>query len=290
MFCKNSPHWGYINGDFGVIEEFNGEFFTIRMDKNGTRVLCPNPYDRYKKNQITDYRYVMEYDSQKHELVRKKPFVQLTRQFPIKLAYAFTIHKAQGQTYEKVILDLNSHIFAPGQLYVALSRARSLDGLYLTKPIAYSDIISDNSVFEFLSKIKEFNGMISTEESASTDAGMPASESDEVVDLFVDAIKKNECGDSARECLLCALKSYQVLFAQKEYDKAGLELRKVWDIIVRTYQVNEAGSIGPLNEKSMTHDSCRQNLGCLQEFYFKALTFPRRQYHPDIHIIATKLI
>ena len=120
---------GYINGDFGTILDFNGDYFTILLDKNKMSIMCPNPNDRYKASQKTEYRYEMIYDEQKHKLVRKTPFVQRTNQFPIKLAYAFTIHKAQGQTYNQVIIDLKSHIFAPGQLYVALSRARSLQDL-----------------------------------------------------------------------------------------------------------------------------------------------------------------
>ena len=157
VLCKSSKHFGYINGDFGIIENFNGSFFTIRLIKNNSVIYCPNPNDRYRFNQLNEYRYEMEYDAQKHKLIRKSPFIQKTKQFPIKLAYAFTIHKAQGQTYDKVILDLNSHIFAPGQLYVALSRAKSLQGLFLTKPVTYSDIISDDSIFVFLEQLRQYN-------------------------------------------------------------------------------------------------------------------------------------
>lgn len=110
---------GYINGDFGTIADFNGEFFTIRLDKNGATVMCPNPNDRYKANQMNEYRYEMVYDEQKHKLVRKTPFIQRTTQFPIKLAYAFTIHKAQGQTYDKVIIDLKV-IYLPQDSYMWL--------------------------------------------------------------------------------------------------------------------------------------------------------------------------
>lgn len=110
VLTKSSKRMGYINGDFGTILDFNGDYFTILLDKNKMSIMCPNPNDRYKASQKTEYRYEMIYDEQKHKLVRKTPFVQRTNQFPIKLAYAFTIHKAQGQTYNQVIIDLKVHI------------------------------------------------------------------------------------------------------------------------------------------------------------------------------------
>lgn len=87
VLCKSSKFWGYLNGDFGVIEDFNGEYFTIRLERSGLTIKCPNPQDKYKTNQMTDYRYEMVYDHNRHSLVRKKPFIQRTKQFPLKLAY-----------------------------------------------------------------------------------------------------------------------------------------------------------------------------------------------------------
>ena len=67
-------------------------------------------------------------------------------QFPLRLAWAVTIHKSQGKTYERAIVDLGQRSFAPGQTYVALSRLTALDGLYLTRPLRPSDIIVDDNV------------------------------------------------------------------------------------------------------------------------------------------------
>jgi ATP-dependent DNA helicase PIF1 len=75
------------------------------------------------------------------------------KQFPIKLAWAITIHKSQGLTFDKMILEMGGGTFAHGQLYVALSRCRSFEGLILREPIRYKDIIIDDRVIRFA---KEF--------------------------------------------------------------------------------------------------------------------------------------
>lgn len=74
-------------------------------------------------------------------------------QYPFKLAWAVTIHKAQGKTFNKVYVDLATGTFAHGQLYVALSRCRTLEGLYLKDPIMQKDIILDNRVVEFMKRL-----------------------------------------------------------------------------------------------------------------------------------------
>lgn len=71
-------------------------------------------------------------------------------QFPVKLAWAITIHKSQGRTYDNVIIDLGNGSFAHGQTYVAMSRCRSLEGVSLKRPIQKRDIIVDKRVVEFM--------------------------------------------------------------------------------------------------------------------------------------------
>lgn len=286
MLCKNSKRFGYINGDFGIIEGFNGNNFTIKLD-NGSRIQCPNPNDAYKSSQMNEYRYEMVYDQAKHELVRKTPYIQKTKQFPVKLAYAFTIHKAQGQTYDNVILDLNSHIFAPGQLYVALSRARSLQGLYLTKPVTYSDIISDDSIFVFLDNLREYNHQ------KNPSAVMPQkrNHTTPISYNFSYFVERKETDSSSKDYMLYALKSFDTLYDYGEYEKAYWELQKVVDLIISTYQVDDySDMIAIVKQKNYTKDGCKFAMNAIYEIYTDVVNRPKRQYQTDNRTNSVKLV
>ena len=285
MFTKNSRNYGYLNGDFGTVVDFNGTYFTIQSERTSERVLCPNPNDRYKSNQLNEYRYEMEYDNKKHRLVRKKPHIQRTTQFPLKLAYAFTIHKSQGQTYEKVILDLNSHIFAPGQLYVALSRVKSLNGLFLTKAITYSDIITDTSIFDFLNKIR-----LNNYGKEPTTVDVP--DSSEIQSLecerFAECINENETNASTKEYLLYILGVFKVLVNCMQFRQAVVELNKMIEQFAATYQM-DSNHLIELGEEFVSEADCKNAMEITFGLYKEALKHPQKQYMADNRVITFKL-
>ena len=291
VLTKSSKRMGYINGDFGTILDFNGDYFTILLDKNKMSIMCPNPNDRYKASQKTEYRYEMIYDEQKHKLVRKTPFVQRTNQFPIKLAYAFTIHKAQGQTYNQVIIDLKSHIFAPGQLYVALSRARSLQDLYLTKPITYSDIISDDEIFAFLNKLR-VNQQVTTEnkQEAVSVRNETIKVANPICDNFICFIRQREVCMSSAELMIHSLNAFKLLVHSGEYEKAFWELQKVMELIMSTYQTDDySRMIDDFLVGNYTEKRCLNALNVIFEIYTDVIRHPLKQCQLDNRTLTVKL-
>jgi ATP-dependent DNA helicase PIF1 len=142
MFLRNDtamsgepPRW--VNGTIGTVTRILGG--AVRVDIDGEEVdVEPAVWERF--------RYA--YDQNTKKLSRD--VVAEFTQFPLRLAWAVTIHKSQGTTYERAIIDLGSGAFAPGQTYVALSRLTSLEGLYLSRALRPRDIRVDEDVRRFM--------------------------------------------------------------------------------------------------------------------------------------------
>ncbi len=134
----------WVNGTLGVITKLNKD--TIRVNIDGVE-------HSISKEVWNSVRYY--YDPEKRKL--EKEVVSSFTQFPLRLAWAITIHKSQGQTYQSVAIDLSDGAFAHGQTYVALSRCQSLQGLYLKSPIKNDNIIVDQDIIEFMKQVEIVN-------------------------------------------------------------------------------------------------------------------------------------
>ena len=139
MMLKNDPDDRWVNGSLGTIESLSEKNIEVNI---GGSVYPVAPVSWNKIN----YFYNRETKKVEEQIVGN--FVQ----YPIRLAWAITIHKSQGQTFDRVIIDLDSGAFTSGQVYVALSRCRSLPGIYLTRPIRKEDIKVDVNVSKFMEK------------------------------------------------------------------------------------------------------------------------------------------
>ena len=184
-----------------------------------------------------------------------------------------------------MILDLNSHIFAPGQLYVALSRVKSLDGLFLTKAITYSDIITDTSIFDFLNRIRLYNN---SKEPTIVNVLKPTEIMDAECERFADCINKNESNASTKEYLLYILGIFKVLKSCIQYKQAIAELNKMIEQFNATYQIDIQNSIG-LAKCSCSEDDCKRALGIVYRLYREALKHPQKQFMADNKVITFKL-
>ena len=138
MFVKNDPDKRFINGTLGEVEEVSDDSIRVRLSgKDNIVKVEPTAWE--------NIRYHM--DKETHQIESTK--IGSFKQYPIKPAWAITIHKSQGLTFDKAVIDAHA-AFSPGQAYVALSRCRSLDGMVLSEKLNQRAIITDSIVDEYM--------------------------------------------------------------------------------------------------------------------------------------------
>lgn len=139
MFLKNDSQGSrYYNGKLGEVTFVDGSKICVRGLEDNTEV-------EVEPEVWTNAHYVIDKESKEIREEIEGEF----RQYPLRLAWAITVHKSQGLTFERAVLDVNA-AFAAGQVYVALSRLRSLEGLVLTAPLSASAVLTDTAVSNYM--------------------------------------------------------------------------------------------------------------------------------------------
>ena len=170
MFLNNNPNGLWVNGSVGIIEDIDNSEIYVRTDND--LVVSVN------KHKWSLYRYI--YDSENRTLIQEKSgdFFQ----YPLKLAWAITIHKSQGKTFKKAIIDLKNGTFAHGQSYVALSRCVSLNGIGLVHPLNKKHLRTDYRIINYLTRLQY-------------EAAEKKCPSAKKIKIINKAIKKNKLGE-----------------------------------------------------------------------------------------------
>ena len=184
VFIKNDPDHRWVNGTVGRVSALAADLVEVTLENGDTHRLTPEVWSNIKYTFKPSTKEIIEEE------------LGSFMQYPLKLAWALTIHKSQGLTFSKAVIDMGHGAFAGGQTYVALSRCRSLDGLTLASTVADRDVFVNPVVTQFASQFNNQTLITDALEKAhadncylkachAADKGQLA----EAFDLFTEAMK-----------------------------------------------------------------------------------------------------
>ncbi len=141
MFIKNDPNKKFVNGTIGKVTFLDIDKIKIEITNEGKKETIIVEKDVWEINKFK----INEKDNNKIDT----EVIGTFEQYPLKHAWAITIHKSQGKTFDRAIIDMGSGAFEHGQTYVALSRCRTLEGIVLKQKLRPRDILVDERIVQF---------------------------------------------------------------------------------------------------------------------------------------------
>lgn len=221
VFIKNSPDRFWVNGTIGTVTTLTQDLLEVRLENGEIHEVEPEKWSNIKYS----------FDEKTNKIIETE--LGSFTQYPVKLAWALTIHKSQGLTFNNVIIDLGRGAFTGGQTYVALSRCRSFEGLTLRSTVAERDIFVNPAILNFS---RSFNDPILIDgamrkahaEECYENALAKADEGDfsEAFDLFAEGLRAKSILDNKSAMRLARRKlavigKLRVRVAQLESDIAA---------------------------------------------------------------------
>ena len=222
IFCRNNVGCGYMNGTIGKVSELNDDKILVTLESG--RVIDVNKvsWDNVKS----------KYNRTTHQMETK--VVGTFTQYPLKLAWAITIHRSQGMTFDKMHFDLSHGTFLPGQAYVAISRLRSLGGLTLSNPIRPYHVTQNQEVRAFANSFNDID-MIDDELKAG-----------KVIYQYLNA---KDYDMASKTCLRLVLSKIH----RNDYRNAALMAKRMFDIMLDDkYLLGKTKKVELLKDCSMT--------------------------------------
>ena len=216
IFVKNDFEKRWVNGTIGVVAGFDLEEETLYVQTDDGKECDVKP------ETWRNIRYT--YNEQKKQIEEEE--LGTFSQFPVRLAWAITIHKSQGLTFARAVIDLSGGVFAGGQTYVALSRCTSLEGIRLKKPVSRADVFVRPEIVSFAQR---FNNR------AAVDRALRQAQADVQYAAAARAFDRGDFGTFLDEFFKAIHSRYDI-----EKPAAQRLIRRKLDIINRLRQENAA--------------------------------------------------